>query len=232
MRKAIVVVVATAVFVCVLSASSLAQSESCKVYYDTGVFCNGPGCTTTPPPGAVFSGYGVYAAFWWFWSDKCQPHQPRCQTCQRSGNSALGGHPIDLATGNTFITQTDLALPGLGGGLVLTRTWNSIPSSVYASGPHMFGLNWQSTYEDRLVYNTSDHFLTEEGGQEDETAFGLSSFGPLTYNVVAPANKLGTLKANTSNGNVTGYTLALASCFRSPTGTVTRLSLPTMPRIA
>src|SRR5262249_28919947 len=185
MRKAFALVLGVAVLVCMLVHESPAQCRIvdkyppeppyictsvayphhpigavCPVFFGTGMDCG-------PPGGCMCAPY------------KAKPQQPRCQTCsQRSGTPPQGGHPIDLATGNTFIRQTDISLPGLGGGLSLTRTWNSIPSSVYASGSHMFGLGWQSNYEDRLVYQTSDGFLTEKSGAEDETAYVLNSPAP------------------------------------------------------
>src|SRR5262249_33911469 len=67
------------------------------------------------------------------------------------------GGPINLINGNTWIEQQDFALPGLGGGLELTRTWNSTWPSLIAwpGGPAMdtsgmFGHSWRSTYEERL----------------------------------------------------------------------------------
>jgi hypothetical protein len=41
----------------------------------------------------------------------------RCPTCE-----AQAGHPINLANGNTWITEQDYSIPGLGGGVALTRT--------------------------------------------------------------------------------------------------------------
>lgn len=76
----------------------------------------------------------------------------------------------------------------------------------------MFGLGWQSTYEDRLVYQTSDGFLTEESGAEDETAFGFTGLGSggsgNSYSVVAPANKVATVTQNVdSNSNTLNFTV-------------------------
>jgi YD repeat-containing protein len=121
----------------------------------------------------------------------------------------LCSNPIDLATGNTFIKQTDISLPGLGGGLTLTRTWNSIPSSLHASAAHMFGLNWQSTYEDRLVSNTGSGWLEAEDGNGNDTSFGFASFSPNTYSIVGPANRVGTLTqdVNSANTSVVSFTL-------------------------
>jgi hypothetical protein len=52
-------------------------------------------------------------------SNACAPPS-ECPSCNRAA------HPIDLATGNTDISQTDIRIPGLGGGLTLVRTWNGV----------------------------------------------------------------------------------------------------------
>src|SRR4029077_15429724 len=49
------------------------------------------------------------------------PNGP-CPTC----NGASGGPPINFLNGDTYIPQTDYTVPGLGGGISLTRTWNSL----------------------------------------------------------------------------------------------------------
>jgi YD repeat-containing protein len=211
MRRVITVVFAASVLVGLATACASAQSQSCKVYFSVSWYCeSGPNCIAPwpIPAGAQYVGNcGPWCGEFWVWGNKCRPPRPRCNHCQRSGAPPEAGQPIDLASGNTSITQTDIHLPGLGGGLTLTRTWNSVPSTVYASGAHMFGVNWQSTYEDRLVLNTSDGFITEETGGEDETAFGFAGFSPTTYSIVAPANKIGTLITNTDTTKVTSFTL-------------------------
>lgn len=111
-------------------------------------------------------------------SDKCQPHcEGGCCAVGGGGGGGGGGtgsgggggplpgpppkppsscsvgagEPINLTNGNTYIVQNDFAIPGLGGGLSLTRTWNSKwPASQSAIKPGLFGLNWRSTYEERI----------------------------------------------------------------------------------
>jgi hypothetical protein len=69
--------------------------------------------------------------------------------------SCVGGQPINLTNGNTYIQQTDVQIPGIGGGLVLARTWNSIwPSSQSGLVSGLFGPNWRSTYEERVFVGT------------------------------------------------------------------------------
>jgi RHS repeat-associated protein len=65
------------------------------------------------------------------------------------------GKPINLTNGNVWIRQQDYALPGLGGGLEVTRTWNSQWRSVtYIELNGAFGDSWRSTYEERLGFLT------------------------------------------------------------------------------
>ena len=67
-----------------------------------------------------------------------------CPTCNHHS-----GKPINLTNGNTYIQQNDLRIPGLGGGLALERTWNSIwPTALSPFQVGMFGANWRSTFEE------------------------------------------------------------------------------------
>jgi hypothetical protein len=65
---------------------------------------------------------------------------------------AMAGQPINLTNGNVWITQQDYSLPGLGGGLSISRTWNSLWRSNDYTLPiaGMFGDSWRSTYEEFL----------------------------------------------------------------------------------
>ena len=61
------------------------------------------------------------------------------------------GAPINIVDGNVWIDERDYSVPGLGGGLNLTRVWNS--RWAYASPPvlaGMFGYFWRSTYEEMI----------------------------------------------------------------------------------
>jgi Domain of unknown function (DUF6531) len=84
-----------------------------------------------------------------------EPSLP-CPWCE-----AQVGFPINLLNGNVWVTQRDYSIPGLGGGLTLERTWNSLWQSnrgtLPASG--MFGDSWRSTYEEQLTSITSSSIL-------------------------------------------------------------------------
>lgn len=107
-----------------------------------------------------------------------------CLTCM----TGKVGQPIDLATGNTYIIEQDVSIPGLGGGLQLTRTWNSLFPAVQNTYPTMFGNNWRSNYEERLIFNSPDFFLKYARGDGSVWSFSAVSLGPNTYKVAAPAN--------------------------------------------
>jgi YD repeat-containing protein len=104
------------------------------------------------------------------------------------------GHPISLATGDTYIEQSDVSIPGLGGGLALVRTWNSIwPASLSPFEIGIFGANWRSTYEEKIVMGLDNHprYLRGDGSI---WSFGLTS----GWTVVSPANVVANLNADTS----------------------------------
>jgi YD repeat-containing protein len=119
----------------------------------------------------------------------CAPHPDRrCPWC--------AGSPIDLATGDTFITETDARIPGLGGGLTLVRTWNSIWPNDLGSPLGLFGLNWRSTYEER-VYPGSDGYMKYTRGDGTYWSFGYDQDannpdGPV-FAVVSPGNQTASL---------------------------------------
>src|SRR5579859_6691782 len=91
----------------------------------------------TPSIQTLFYGYpwgwipinpaGNASCFSFLWMAYCQVPTPACPPKNKDKRPCGPdcGSPISLADGNTYIEQTDARLPGLGGGLVLTRRWNS-----------------------------------------------------------------------------------------------------------
>jgi YD repeat-containing protein len=119
---------------------------------------------------------------------------PPCDCPKRAGEA---GGPISLASGDTYIQQVDVKLPGLGGGLNLTRTWNSIwPPllALYSNG--MFGPNWRSTYEEQIVI-PGDHYVRYLRGDGTIWVFGGMGLGN-GFVVSSPANTPATLVAGTN----------------------------------
>jgi hypothetical protein len=103
------------------------------------------------------------------WSTACQIPTYQCSpapcpTC----NKAEASNPIDLASGNTYMQQSDVRLPGLGGGLTLARTWNS-----QSPGYGMFGQGWTSSVEEK-VYVGSDNLIKQQRADGSVWSYGFS----------------------------------------------------------
>jgi YD repeat-containing protein len=122
------------------------------------------------------------------------PAEARCNSHDHTCSN-----PITLTTGNTFIVQNDLSLPGLGGGLSLKRTWNSMwPPSQLSSQIGIFGPNWRSTYEDR-VFNGSDGNIKYSRADGSYWSFTSGT----TPQLISPANLVATLIIGTPYNTVT-----------------------------
>jgi YD repeat-containing protein len=134
--------------------------------YGTAYTCPTP--PPPPPPGPSENGPG-----------------PSCPYC-------ILGLPINLANGNTYVQQTDIRVPGLGGGLTVSRTWNSMwPPSQSSMNSGLFGVNWRSTYEERVFYGNDG---TVKYARADGSFWSFLFYGnPPTYQVTAPANGRATL---------------------------------------
>lgn len=106
---------------------------------------------------------------------------PPCTSCQ-----VQGGSPIALATGDTYITEQDIRIPGFGGGLSLARSWNSVwPSGLASFETGIFGPLWRSTYEERIVMGT-DNFMRYIRGDGTFWSFGSAGI-PTEWVVYGPA---------------------------------------------
>jgi YD repeat-containing protein len=116
---------------------------------------------------------------------------PQCPAC---------GSPISIASGNTYITENDFTIPGLGGGLTLSRTWNSMwPASQSTTEQGMFGDRWRSNYEER-VFPGSDGTVKYSRADGSFWSFSLSGNG---YQLIAPANGGAVLTSGTGYWTVT-----------------------------
>src|SRR6266513_336730 len=143
-----------------------------------------------PPPGWFIYGPGPGPWFYYIaaWKATCAPQRggrepkPECPNC---------GSPISLATGNTFIRQTDVKLPGISGGLTLVRTWNSQwPSTQSSFQVGLFGPNWTSTYDER-VFIGSDNYIRAMSSDGGFSSFGTSGSGTNSWTLAAPQNEYG-----------------------------------------
>jgi YD repeat-containing protein len=125
---------------------------------------------------------------------------PECTRCKK--NPAVpntGGQPIDFSTGDVYIDQTDLRIPGLGGGLIFERTWNSIwPEKETGSRIGLFGPNWRSTYEERISVG-SDGYVKYSRADGSFWSLGVSTTAPNPpdgtpmFSVVSPKSQVATL---------------------------------------
>ncbi len=149
-----------------------------------------------PPGWFYYSAYpGTYVVVIASYKATCPPTP--CVQCSKGAPSPTTSEPVYLTSGDTYIEDQDVLLPGLGGGLNLHRRWDSLwPTSEIASSIGIFGPNWRSTYEER-IFMGSNNWLTYSRGDGGYWAFGLASDGVMgKFSVAAPANVSATLVAN------------------------------------
>ncbi|HTS07533.1 MAG TPA: DUF6531 domain-containing protein [Candidatus Eisenbacteria bacterium] len=124
-------------------------------------------CYPTPPSSAfncqVFGPWSMVCEV----AIPCGVPKVWCPTCGKW--VPVTSQPINLTNGNTYIQETDVSVPGLGGGLRVERTWNSIWPTTTGFTSGMFGLGWISTYEERVFQGTGDAtgymaYLRSDGG--------------------------------------------------------------------
>ena len=185
---------------CVVSQNADAQTNNpCLNLVDCAVYSFYVSQCLPPPPPGAFNCQGVI----WQFEEQCDIMNPLCVPAA-SGNETRckcgGGSPISFADGNTWIEETDVSLPGLSGGLRLTRTWNSIwPSSQTAYQTGIFGPNWRSNFEER-VFVGSDNYLKYARGDGSFWSFGYNGG---VWTVAAPQNVVATLSQGTSYWTLT-----------------------------
>jgi YD repeat-containing protein len=124
-----------------------------------------------------------------------------CTQCQ-----GQAGAPINVTNGNVWVQQRDYSVPGLGGGLRLARTWNSLFGSAappFLAG--MFGQSWRSTYEEMLAGPDSNNNLTYWRGDGSAWTFTYNS-ALNSYSLSSPPDERAQLWPNPAGG----FTLTLA----------------------
>lgn len=174
-----------------LSVGARAQSQSCV---PVSVGC-GPTslwnlANNCPPGGFNCTVGGPWLVDCLYQPASCPPVAGPKEICLACLAAALASSPINVATGNTFIQQTDIRIPGLSGGLVLARTWNSQwPPTQAAFQVGIFGPNWRSTFEER-VFVGSDNYFKYARGDGTFWSFAVGSGG---LKLAAPANVNATL---------------------------------------
>ena len=147
---------------------------------------------------ATFGGAGPNCAAPVVYQDNPDCSYRQCSstgwTC-RPSSPPVGGHtcpdcgaPISLADGDVSIQETDVRLPGLGGGLTLTRTYNSTWPCFFICLPNrgMFG-TWRSTYEESL--STSPDGSMMEYWRADGSIWSFAFYGsPGVFHLIGPSN--------------------------------------------
>jgi YD repeat-containing protein len=166
----------------------------------------GANCYTPPPPGS-YNCQGVPYEF----EVICEIQNKNCSPAAGPGETAPGescphcAYPISLLSGNTYIEETDVRIPGLSGGLTLLRTWNSMwPATQSAFQVGIFGPNWKSNFEEQ-VFVGADNYVKYARGDGSFWSFGYagaSGTAPL-YDAVAPANAPATLTAGSTYWTLT-----------------------------
>jgi YD repeat-containing protein len=215
MNKVLVCGLVSAALFCVQSDRAAAQANSCQLISQLSI----TGClfvfnwnnlpTPNPVPLVACNELAPFSGQYFTAKYTCGPPPAACTSCPQP---PVVGQPINLATGNTYITESDVSIPGLGGGLQLSRRWNSLLPAIQQSLSPMFGSNWRSTYEERLIFNSSDMYLKYARSDGSVWSFGLSSVGnPTLYQAAAPANDTTTTIAETLNGSVVSWTLTFKS---------------------
>jgi YD repeat-containing protein len=180
---------------CALSGRAAGQVGSACTSWAGNI--NFPG----PPPPWIFNCQpeGPWLVVCQAMTSACAPAAAAGETCA-SCAAAAAGHPISLASGNTFIVETDIKVPGLSSGLKLVRTWNSMwPSTQSAFQVGLFGPNWRSNYEER-VFLGSDNYMKYARGDGSFWSFGVNGS---SLSVAAPANANATMTQGTAYWTIT-----------------------------
>lgn len=147
-----------------------------------------------PPFGwtCCFQYAGTFVAVITGYLAKCPPAPETSDSCPSCGK------PIVLTTGDTYIEENDVSLPGLGGGLTLSRRWNSVlPQNEFLSSVGIFGANWKSTYEER-IFMDGNGWVRYARGDGSYWAFGFNDNAVLVPS--SPSNVSATLVQVSQNG--------------------------------
>jgi RHS repeat-associated protein len=87
--------------------------------------------------------------------------------------------PVNCATGNLYETYTDLSVPGLNGGLTLTRSYNS-QAAASASSPGPLGYGWTFQFAASLSVDPNSKHVTVTNANGATVAFTPTTGGNYT----------------------------------------------------
>lgn len=128
-----------------------------------------------------------------------RPRFPRSEMGPTKDCVQSGGKPINFANGNVWLTQRDYSLAGLGRGIHLSRTWNSLwPKNNPIELIGTFGDSWRSSFDERLnVANLSSSQVQYWRGDGSEWIF-QSGQALGSFTLVSPQNEHATLQVDSS----------------------------------
>ena len=112
--------------------------------------------------------------------------------------SAYRVDPVNAATGSFSESFTDLAVPGRGGGLSVTRTYDSLAAVDTTTPPGIFGTGWASPFDQHLDLSqvtATDPLVTwvqETGAQAAFAGDGTGAWAPLDGMTEATLTQTGT----------------------------------------
>jgi YD repeat-containing protein len=197
-KKFLIVLCVMAIATLGVNENAHAQSRNCTAWF-LGGLTSLYGDGTNALVAGVYDCVGTGS-----WNVQCLVRTASCAPTASSSEVCLActkaGKPVDLATGNTYIKETDVAIPGTSGGLSLVRTWNSAwPATQITSSLGIFGPNWRSTFEERIFVG-SDHYIKYSRGDGSYWSFGYGNGG---LSLAAPQNVKATLLQNTGYLNLT-----------------------------
>jgi YD repeat-containing protein len=198
-----IIIVSATLGVLLCGSSRHVAAQTCDGYASCAIYSLYDGTCYPPLPATAYacSNSGP-------WSETCKVKTAACPGTPECPNCNNAGAPINLASGDTEISQTDLRIPGLGGGLTLTRTWNSVwPGAESGSRVGLFGPGWRSNFEER-VFAGGDGYMKYAPGSGGFWSFGWTGQNNNTNSFAAagPSNKAATLVQS-----VTNFTLTLSN---------------------
>ncbi|MFZ0639493.1 MAG: DUF6531 domain-containing protein [Candidatus Acidiferrales bacterium] len=184
------------------STPATAQVQGCQVWVACGQYSLWDAtCYPAIPLGATNCNGFDWTTYCQVPFYKCAPPDAAPETRCGCSSPGTGGGPINLATGNTYIQEADIKNPGLGGGLTLERTWNSMwPATQNAYQVGLFGPNWRSNFEERIFLG-SDNYVKYARGDGSFWSLAYNAAGG--YGVAAPGNQDATLVQGSSYWTLT-----------------------------
>jgi len=144
------------------------------------------------------------------------------EACQCANQGAVSGDvvPINVATGDTYTSATDLTVPGAGVPLAFTRTYDAqVAQGELTAGasPGPLGYGWSYNLGASLSYNSSTQVatVTEGNGAQDTFAAYSSSTSPAWCSGPTP-NFCATSPRTIATLNNSGGTWTLTDNVHSP----------------